>query len=169
MPKIDTQSLVRRLEVESSTVFDFFVVFSRFEYALKRHRRFTKGNGKRVKASWEAFALDVEQRSGARLSDHFPESSNYLLEHPPKTQILTSRGLDWQPTERRQDDSDFSYLLLLVRVVRNNLFHGGKFPIPTGPVMDEGRNRKLIESCLDLIEVCLEMSPEVNQSFHETP
>jgi len=168
MPKIDTQALVQRLNVERELVFDFFVAFSRFEYALKRHRRFTNGDTHTVKADWDAFAREVEMQHQAGLSQ-LMKSASYLLTHPPKTQVLASDGVGWRKTKRRRDDTDLCYLLLLVRVVRNNLFHGGKFPNPTGPVMDEGRNRKLIQSCLEVIESCLEMSQEIRQSFYETP
>jgi hypothetical protein len=45
---------------------------------------------------------------------------------------------------------------LYVRTVRNNLFHGGKFP-RTGSVEEPLRNKKLITECLAVLDCLLKL------------
>lgn len=49
-------------------------------------------------------------------------------------------------------------VLDVVRVVRNNLLHGGKFPIPVGPIEDPSRNALLLRHCCTVLEKYLEIA-----------
>jgi len=54
-------------------------------------------------------------------------------------------------------------LLGCIRIVRNNLFHGGKFPL--APVQEPARNPLLLHHALVIIYACLPLDAEVNAYF----
>jgi len=55
--------------------------------------------------------------------------------------------------------------LRMVRSIRNNLFHGGKYNIEVHE--DTDRTEHLLRSSLVVLEECLELSPEVRLHFEE--
>jgi hypothetical protein len=72
------------------------------------------------------------------------------------------------PNDPQGTESDERYLLRLVRDVRNNLFHGGKYPAPTGPVDGEVlRNSKLLKACLTILDRCQSLHADVSRVFEE--
>lgn len=103
---------------------EFFRMFARMEYALKS-AGFHNGEG-RAEADWGAFALSIEQHLQDPQSDEVREAKAYLLTRPPKKQIIKNGLLQWSDS-RATSDSEADLVLLYVRRVRNNLFHGGKF------------------------------------------
>lgn len=152
----------KEVEIDDLAV-SFFYVFSRFEYALKRNDYF-KGDGKEVVADWDRFGGDLDNNlplSGVN-SEAFKEASNYIFEYSPKKQIVSNKKLDWK--ELSFDDKNFKNLLILVRRIRNNLFHGGKFP--GRPVDGSERNQELLRAGRVIILGCLEFDKKVEHEFY---
>jgi hypothetical protein len=84
---------------------------------------------------------------------------------PPKKQILKAGKLDWEsPNEVK---GDIQSVISAVKRVRNNLFHGGKFPSPTGPVADPSREKELIRHSITVLKYILYSSPEVKRYYFE--
>jgi hypothetical protein len=81
--------------------------------------------------------------------------------------VVAGNQLQWQPTVQGPGETDERFLLRLVGTVRNNLFHGGKYPYPFGPVPDVARNQQLLESAIAVLERCLAISPNVGSAFAE--
>ena len=52
-------------------------------------------------------------------------------------------------------------LLLMVRTVRNNLFHGGKHTCSTAEVNNTERNQKLLEFSIIIIKACMKLNDKV--------
>lgn len=129
-------------------VFDFFKEFSKAEFILK-HAGFLLGNESKVDADWDGFA--------ASLSDDFYNddvaaqgAAEYLFTNPPMKQIKTADGrLGWTRDDVADSDRSSKRLFVLVRRVRNNLFHGGKFPV--GLVEDAARDERLLEASLRVL------------------
>ncbi len=115
-------------------MFEFFAFFSRFEYALKR-AGFLK-NGDKAEPCWDRFANSVRNRLFTKADSEFQAGREYLMRKPPDTQVVVNGGLGWRSTPKGDGESDEQYLLRLVRIVRNNLFHGGKYPYPLCSVPD---------------------------------
>jgi hypothetical protein len=69
--------------------------------------------------------------------------------------------LDWEDAPAPAG-ADTEKLLVYVRRVRNNLFHGGKFS-ETWP--DPERSGKLIRASLLVIEACLKLSDRVRAAY----
>ena len=117
-----------RVEFERVLVFKFFTVFSLFEYALKRAGfANTRGRNKDVFPDWSSFAKSVEEVFDHDATPDLTEAVKYMLEKPVKRQVLRNDSLSFAPRRRPEDISDIEWLSLLIRGVRNNLFHGGKF------------------------------------------
>ena len=53
--------------------------------------------------------------------------------------------------------------LLMIRTVRNNLFHGGKY-LPVKEV-EEGRNEQLVSCSLIVLNFCIALNREVQHNY----
>ena len=138
---------------------EFFRDFARMEYALKATSFLNKkGN---AEANWSKFSRSVHEALEANTSAEYVEAKAFILKEPPKKQIVENNAIAW--SEARPDcPSDTELLLLYVRRVRNNLFHGGKF---NGHWFAPERSGPLIEASLVILKACREASSEVNQAY----
>lgn len=86
---------------------------------------------------------------------------DYLTEHPPKEQVAEAGRLNWIEKPAIPPVGSTA-VLLYVRRVRNNLFHGGKF---SERWIDPDRSRKLISASLTVLHASLEMSPRIRDAY----
>ncbi len=101
--------------------FDYFYWFSRFEFALKENRKIYAGCRNSALADWNEFAKEYEKHY--RLDD----SAKKLLENPPKYQVVENNNYyKWEPVSFDCNLSDLSRIIIIIKTIRNNLFHGGK-------------------------------------------
>jgi hypothetical protein len=150
---------------DKEIVFEFFSLFSRFEYALKRGGFLRKG--KRAKPDWEAYA-DTLRESFSKVNDEgFKRACAYLKGQPPEKQVVIQHKLDWEATTQESGESEERYVLRLVRTVRNNLFHGGKYPYTFGPTKNDDRNRRLLKTGRVILELCFSLSADLRRIFFE--
>ena len=141
--------------------YEMFLTFARFEYALKASN-FRNRNGT-ARAKWRMFA---ESQTVRCLFENWPVTENqcpltYILDHPPKKRIVRDGELTWCDAP---PDTDLlsDRVLIYVRRVRNNLFHGDKFnPAWTEPERTEG----LLNASLTILRHCLEVSTEVRDAY----
>jgi hypothetical protein len=164
MPK-DPEEVILALVEDKDLIFRFFAVFSRFECALKRGGFLKKQE--RAEADWDSYVNQLRGQFATVKAPVFKTACDYLTSKPPDKQIVSGNSLGWKATVRGNNESIESYVIRLVRTVRNNLFHGGKYPYPVGPLSDAGRDRRLIESALAVLEECLRLSPDVRYAFEE--
>jgi hypothetical protein len=150
----------RKLSIE------FFILFSRFEYALKRSG-FVKGNKKRVDSDWDKFGKRYNRLFLKNNKDDLYIAWDYFCKSPPKKQILDQAVLNWsdEGTGVKDRKPELKWLLVMVRRVRNNLFHGGKFP--TQPIDDPSRDRELIQKSMFILFNCLNYDKKVFRYFKE--
>lgn len=101
-------------------IFQFFYSFSRFEYALKENSYLkSSAQGSAAMPGWgqferEWFAKYVISASAAK-----------LIQLNPQRQTVGINGhLDWSDVGGYS--SQLGHVIALLKVVRNNLFHGGK-------------------------------------------
>jgi len=130
-------------EVDGDLVRDFLVFFARFEYALKREGML-KGNDKWAKADWEGYSKRVRELFEPPTSTAIKASVDFLLASPPQKQVVLNGELRFAAIRKDVGETNASYVLRLVRTVRNNLFHGGKFSEPGGPIAETSRDRILL-------------------------
>jgi hypothetical protein len=151
---------LRTLTADKDLVFEFFFVFSRFEYALKRAKYVTGEDGK-VKADWDKFAKCIKTLFNSGATPEIAKAVSYLRTNPPMKQNHHNKVLGWTPVTR--SENGVRWLLRLTQTVRNNLFHGGKFS--DGPFNDPARDTQLLSYCLILLNECLKLDPIVESYF----
>lgn len=149
-------------EQHRSLVFRFLLVFSRFECALKR-AGFAIGSAESVHPAWDSFSSRYRSVFDPSQSTELRAACDYFTAVPPRKQILDAGVLDWSEPQFRTTEPFFTWLLLRVRSVRNNLFHGGKFPI--APIEDPARNPDLLSHSLTILYACLSLDAAVSCYF----
>jgi hypothetical protein len=102
-------------------IFDFFFWFSRFESALKENGWLqSKQAGATALTDWRQFVEAYEEDYA------LSEIGGRLIAENPQKQIMGNNGLTFTDLVFEHDDSQLKRVTLLLRTVRNNLFHGGK-------------------------------------------
>lgn len=135
--------------IPQDLVMEFFATFARFEYALKRGSYLQSTSDARP--DWNKFVKEL---------DDIPDENKllvlavapYLKSHPPKKQVSDQGVLKWQ--KRCPAASDIESLVDSVKTVRNNLFHGGKYP--EGPIDEPARDEQLLRESVRVLQVLLE-------------
>lgn len=112
-------------------VLEFFFIFSRFEFALKEADYVTTFGKYSDNAApdWDLF---IKKHKGEYLRGKNTKNAiDYLLSNPPQKQkMLNDSGVNTIIWEAYKVDAKIPLLKMLVdivKVVRNNLFHGGKY------------------------------------------
>jgi hypothetical protein len=144
------------LEALDPLALRFFAVFSRFEYALKRNGFINA----QMHIQWRAFGDSLGQDFFKEASDH--ADIRILIDKPPLKQILVNGYLEHAEIG---DVNSSKTLMIAITTVRNNLFHGGKFPRYVAP--EPTRNRKLMLACLLVLAIALRHNNRVAGLFFE--
>jgi hypothetical protein len=100
--------------------FEFFYWYSRFEYALKENGYIKSGRYKEVFPDWNKFKLEhaIEFSPTQEFST--------LREAPPQCQAYRDDRCVWEELILDREETELGQALLILRTIRNNLFHGGK-------------------------------------------
>lgn len=138
---------------------ELFKTFARFEYALKASG-FNNGDGE-AKPNWRDFALSVETQLQNSKSPELLKAITFMRQQPPKKQIIRNGLLEWDDAPPNTD-SNADLVLLYVRRVRNNLFHGGKF---NDHWFTPERSEELLRHSLVILYACLDASPQVKKAY----
>jgi len=133
---------------DTKLFFDFFFVFSRFEYALKENG-FCDPNIDEASPNWDAFARSLVPAPNAELQLVL-QLGRPILANPPQKHIRSSPAPIWE-TRPSGKHTDIEELLVYIRRIRNNVFHGSKLPM----ILD--RDRNLILCSTAVIKSILEM------------
>lgn len=144
----------------------FFVFFSRFEYALKKDKRYLEKGSGDARPNWDRFASDNDQKFNQVNDQHLAAAVSYIKASPPRKQVRKDGKLDWSdPLVHDGKTPTLIWLLLCIRTVRNNLFHGGKFP--HFPIHDPSRDRDLISNSLLILGHSLRLDGDIERAFSE--
>jgi len=142
----------------------FFVFFSRMEYALKRSGKYLMPVEK-AEPNWDKFGSDHDEAFRDSLSDPTQNAVDYIVANPPRYQIRQDGRMNWSEPRQRGTGPLLIWLFLCIRTVRNNLFHGGKFPLI--PIGDPSRDRNLLMNALVILNASLELDQEVRNCFFD--
>jgi hypothetical protein len=148
-----------QVDFDRDLVFKFFTIFSLYEHALKKAGFLKADRWDNAQPDWEAFARKIETSFNPDETQELQAAVRYMLGRPVKRQVSKVGQLEFLPRERPERESDIVWLSILVRGVRNNLFHGAKFRY------DRPRDTKLIESCLIILEAWAQVHPEVENAL----
>jgi hypothetical protein len=137
-----------------SEVVRFFLIFSWFEYALKR-ANYLK-NKKDAEPDWDSFSdcINGELQSKIKKYPKLRDAVEYLNGCPPEKQTVEkdASGIKSLVSLRsKPSGNEARVLTTYIRRIRNNLFHGGKIPF------DPIRDIKLIGSATTILTHFLEL------------
>lgn len=160
-----TNKVLDKLKITNEEILlEFFIIYSRLEYALKR-TNFTKTNDGDAEANWEKFISKNKSNFDSQKSERLKQAVDYLLSFPAQKQIIKDGKLDFVEHPGTKSGPELCRVYHCIRMTRNNLFHGGKFPYK--PVKEPSRNKKLIESCLIVLKEIIELDKRIENMFWE--
>ncbi|WP_133817688.1 hypothetical protein [Tahibacter aquaticus] len=148
------------LDIPPELIVEFFLVFSRFEFALKDIGYCRQNRHGIAGPNWEGFRDESTQwfrepAAGSAESHAIDE----LLAEPPRVQTGPKA---WEPRPLRAG-SRIAQALEGAQRVRNNLFHGGKHT----PHSPKGRDEILVRSALTVLDCCLASHQALRESFEQ--
>ena len=151
-----------RTSLNRELVLDFFLVLSRMEFALKLEG-YSTGDDKTVKPDWDSFAKDISKSFSCENNEALSTAIDYYLAYPPQKQILDKGQLSWV-SSLPNNTTEIEKVIILVRRVRNNLFHGGKY---NGQVHEETeRNELLLQMGITIIKEAIHCSQKVEKAYN---
>ena len=153
-------SPLERLNLDAKLACEFLGVFARYEFALKAVG-FAAGDP--VQPAWDDYSKFIDPAFAKITDDHVKSAVEYLLTQPPKKQVLRAGKLAWETT-LLDNVARAQQVLTMVRRVRNNLFHGGKFA-PTEAGSDPNRDQLLVLHSLAILRACLPLHGDVEAAF----
>jgi hypothetical protein len=145
-------------------VLEFFVLFSRLEFALKEAKFFDNSGN----ADWTRFSIASAYLLKSVHESEVSEAISYLLTTPPKKQKVISDELIWTDT-LPDHKNELDLILLYVRRIRNSLFHGGKFIGGSNEWYpgDNNRNWELIKHATTILTWCRDENPNGISEFFD--
>ena len=151
-----------QIRIDRTLLLEFFLCFSRFEYALKA-AGFATGGHDHILPNWRRFARSLRDKFDKNSDTEVSKACDYILDDPPRKQVFVNGKLAWNTQARSRGDSGVEFLLRMVRTVRNNLFHGGKHNIEVHE--DTARSEALLRSSLAILNECLRLSRDLKRTF----
>lgn len=114
---------------------DFFSKFTELEFTLKRNG-FLRPNTDKVIVDWNRFADIIEPQFENTLQDEkLKEAVEYIEEYPPRKLVRKSKSnkspICWSEVPAKEC-TRLKNILIYIRRIRNNLFHGEKPQILVG-------------------------------------
>lgn len=142
MSDFDLQMLSLRMPTPSQKtdeiVLSFFISFAMFENQLIRAGFFSEKKGGFVEVSWEKFCLVILNEFPTLAMGLVEQHRVFLQDEPPgkffwdrETQqfewrLSESDKRNWSARRKSLSANDFKEMTVLLRRIRNNLFHGHK-------------------------------------------
>lgn len=148
--------------IDQKLLLEFFMKFSRFEFALKISG-FARGNENYVTPAWSRFVQTISKNFNKNRTPELSQACDYYLVNPPQQQVLVGDSLGWNASIPETNNGP-ELILKLVKRVRNNLFHGGKYNAELHE--ETARSEELLRNGLIILEECLYLSPDVKSAYN---
>lgn len=161
------ENYLQNVRIPQDLLLRFFLTFSRFEYALKA-TGFLTGDHKQVRADWDRFSCSIRTQFNLNKSPALRNACDSFIVHPPWKQVVIDGQLYWDMSVALNSMSHLEgieHILLMIRRVRNNLFHGAQHN--SDVIEGVERKRKLIEAAVLVLEECLALSPDVKKHYED--
>ena len=157
-----TCSAVSKLTVSPELALEFLAAFSRLEYALKVTKFRCTGEGE-AKANWTAFSAEIDTLFRPNRHTGLLEAFNYLTDEPPTILAVQNGMLDWYDFNVPASSSPSDKAIRIIKQVRHNLFHGGKFA--QDPKASKDRDTKLLTFALRVLNELQSLIPDVHSAY----
>ena len=149
--------LVDSFDVDQELALQFFLVFAWLENLLK-YMEYWEYRGY-VKIKWMNFGREMDEYFDPNRTQELKTAYQFLIDEAPRREEPDGDDIVWNGIEERENATDLEKVLYLVNTVRNNLFHGGKFP------RFRERDAKLLKACLVILKECIELHPELKEYY----
>jgi hypothetical protein len=154
---------LEKLTIPSDLALRFFGAFSRFEYALKVTPAFRQpGNGE-AKADWRAYATAVAPMFDLAGDPALKAACAYVTQANLRYYSVQAGQAEWRPYPLPAGITDAEKAVRLIKQIRNNLFHGGKYA--HDPEGNPERDEKLVAASLVILENLLRLDEGVQAIF----
>ena len=152
-----SNSALHKLTVKPELAIEFLAVFSRLEYALKVTEFRQEGNGE-AKADWKRFISEVDKTFEPNKNEQLSMVFNFLLETNLNYLCVDDKQIKWLPFLIPLESNQLNCVVLKIKQIRHNLFHGGKF------AYDNSSNKNRDESLLTYAIILLLAIKSVNHN-----
>ena len=116
--------------------------------------------------NWDKFGSEHNSAFRQHSTPDLDAAVDYFLAEPPRKQLRKNSVMNWsEPQHHDGKEPLLIWLLRMIRCVRNNLFHGGKFPLI--PVSDPSRDRDLLLKAMTILSAALSLDSAVESRFAE--
>jgi len=139
-------------------IYTFFKKFSRFEYALKQggYVRVAKGNDA-AQVDWKTYENNTAYELDAKEEE--------LLKAAPQREIYKGGKLLWENLKFGKTASNVKRLVLTLKTLRNNLFHGEKGA--HGGSSNEGELLSLLEKGIHCLDKLCSSNEELKKHYED--
>jgi len=128
-------------------IYTFIKSFIGFEVKLKRLNYYKKSvKRKNVEVDWDSFEKDYREVI-LIIANSDDKHIKYLLTNPPKKMCVKDNSITF---DRTVTDNAANELMISLRAIRNNLFHGGKFD--GEELSGSERNMTLLKSAIFVLK-----------------
>ena len=152
------------VRVDRELLLEFFLTFSRAEFALK-NSGFVTGGEDSASPHWDRFATALRDQFKKDRTEELEAAAEYILHNPPMKQVLRDGALMWEANLPNDGKSETEVLFVLVRRIRNNLFHGGKHNLEA--FEDTERTTRLLNSALLIVQEGVSILPNVKAAYDQ--
>jgi hypothetical protein len=173
LPMRDFSQILGQLQAETTLVMNYFAGFSRFEFALINSgiiQNPAQGTQHHLTADWIAFAVRIEPHFDYQRTQELRDAVAYLEGHPPNRLSRVNGVLSWVRNDDADNKTRLGRLAVHVKTIRNNLFHGGKYP--NTPELPAERDAQLLRCGIVMLEEFLVQSatdaPDIPRLFDQT-
>lgn len=172
MRKNISEKIYQEFGPKEDTAKEFFAVFSRFECALKsanyfyryRDEHIEENDCQRIGADWSKYAIYLEKNEDIKTK--IIDSAKYLLDNSPKIQCIKNETKEIKWTNpKRKNKTEIEWIFYLLKLVRNNLFHGGKYENGQDGSYNSSHDENLLQTCLKILYICLDDDYPVTEAF----
>ena len=153
-----------RINFDRELAFEFFTKFSVFENGLKNSGYYKQSGRYGVQPDWEEFSKQIDHDFSEMINRPYKKELEnavlYFLRFPPRKQGIENNELVFK--DNNFEDKILSERLsILIRCVRNNLFHGGKFEY------ERPRDTLLLQFSIIILEEWAELIPSVRNQLQQ--
>ena len=143
------------LRVNHELALEFLATFSRLEYALKVTGHLQSNEGE-AKADWKKFVSKIEYIFKPKNLDDF----NFLFEYKLEMLGHVGNSIDWIEFNTSKTKNNLDCVILKIKQIRNNLFHGGKY----APA-ENSEDEKLLKASINILLEIKSALPDVNSAY----
>jgi len=152
------------VRVDRELLLEFFLTFARAEFALK-NSGFVTGGEDSALPHWDKFANTIKDQFKKNKTKELEAAVDYIMLNPPMKQVLRDGSLMWEANLPNDGMPETQVLFVLVRRIRNNLFHGGKHNLEV--FEDTERTTQLLRSALLIVQESVSVLPNVKAAYDQ--